>query len=144
MGPEVTLYGKDSALTSQRKYIASFLSPHSSAFLELLTSIRYLHFGEADPDQISFAVSDDWLVAAIVRNFTKTGCGSGMIYSGFGSSYEFLEFPIPFYLSIFVICKKPHLKTNQQEESINYLPFSISHNSPTVLQSRILRHKTYK
>ena len=77
--------------------------------------------------------------------------GSGMIYSGSGS--EFSEFRIciriqaqvpdlcesgsesnPCYLitGIFGICKQNHLKFNHKEESINYLPFSISYYSPTV------------
>ena len=60
-------------------------------------------------------------------------CGSGMIYSGSGSSYELLEFRIrilPIKLSIFGNYKK--LIINQNEESTvpttgPYLPFSTSH-----------------
>ena len=67
-------------------------------------------------------------------------CGSGMIYSGSGSSSEFSEFRIPIqakvpdscgsgsnpcYLIIFGNCKQNHLKFNRNEESINYLPFYI-------------------
>ena len=65
---------------------------------------------------------------------------SGMIYSGSGYRFEFSEFRTqaqlaqvpdpcgsgsnPYYSSII---------GNQKEESINYLPFSISQYSPTVL-----------
>ena len=64
-------------------------------------------------------------------------CGSGMIFrvpdldpgkvpdpSGSGSN--------PWYLSIFGNCKQNHLNFNHKEESINYLPFSTSYNSPSV------------
>ena len=61
-----------------------------------------------------------------------------------GSSSEFSEFriqirihadPDPTHdLSIFGNCKQIHLKFNHKEESIYYLPFSISHYSPTVHQ----------
>ena len=36
-----------------------------------------------------------------------------------------------FTVSIFGNCKQNHLKFNRKEESINYLPFSISYYSPT-------------
>ena len=77
----------------------------------------------------------------------KQCCGSGLIYSGSGSSSEFSEFRIriqakvpdpcgsgsnPCYLSIFRNCKQNHFKFNHKEESISYLPFSISNYSPTV------------
>ena len=69
-----------------------------------------------------------------------------MIYSesGSGSSSEFSEFRIqakildpcgsgsnPCYLSRFGNWKQNHIKFNHKEESINYLPFSISFYSPT-------------
>ena len=38
----------------------------------------------------------------------------------------------PYYLSILENCKHSHLKFNHKEESINYLPFTISFYSPTV------------
>ena len=75
-----------------------------------------------------------------------------MIYSGSGSSSEFSKFRIhiqpssgsmriririkPCYLSIFRNCKQNHFKFNHKEESIYYLPFSIS-------KSRIHREITF-
>ena len=88
-------------------------------------------------------------------------CGSGMIYSGSGSSSEFSEFRIriqakipnpcrsgsnPCYLSLFGNCKQNHLKFNHKDEYVNYLPFSISYYSPTVYKvqnSQRNWHKTY-
>ena len=70
-----------------------------------------------------------------------------MIYSGSESSSEFFESrnriqakipdlcgsrSIPCHLSIFGNCEQNHLKFNHKEESVNYLPFSISYYSPTV------------
>ena len=76
---------------------------------------------------------------------TEQCCGSVMIYSGSGSRFEFSELRIqakvpdpcgsgssPCYLSIFKNCKQNHLKCNPKEESMNYLPFSISNYSPKV------------
>ena len=69
-------------------------------------------------------------------------CGSGMIYSGSGSSFEFSEFRIrinadqdPTHTGInevYLEIIKKHLNFNQKEEFINYLPLSISYYSPTV------------
>ena len=68
-------------------------------------------------------------------------CESGMIYSGSGSSYEFLEFRIRIQMQIRIQPKllkqiwkllKKHLKIKQKEEFTNYLPFSISYYSRTV------------
>ena len=46
--------------------------------------------------------------------------------------YIFGSESYPYYLSIFGNYLKKHLKFNQREESINFLPFSISLYSPTV------------
>ena len=76
-------------------------------------------------------------------------CGFGMIYSGSGSSYEFLKFRIGIQFRIWIqfwiwiqpilfkhiwrLLKKTHLKFNhQKEEFTNYLPISVSYYSPTV------------
>ena len=78
-----------------------------------------------------------------IENCMNQCSGSWMIYSGPGSSSEFSEFRIqakvsdpcgsnPCYLIIFGNCKQNHLKFNHKEESINYLPFSISYYSSTV------------
>ena len=82
---------------------------------------------------------------SIVYRYCNQCCGCVMINSGSGSSSEFSDFRIqtkvsdpcgsgsnPCYLSIFENCKQNHLKFNHKEESINYLPFSISYYSPTV------------
>ena len=68
-----------------------------------------------------------------------------MMYSGSGSSSEISEFRIhakvpdpcgsgsnPYFLCLFGNCKQNHLKVNHKEESINYLPFSISYYCSTV------------
>ena len=65
-------------------------------------------------------------------------CGSGMIYSGSGPSYEFLEFRILLMIfkhiwKLFLI--KPY-KINQKEESTNYLQFSISDYSTKIQNSQ--------
>ena len=60
---------------------------------------------------------------------------------------KFLEFRIRILPMLFKhICnfkkvKKKHLIIDQTEESVNYLPLSISHYSLTVPQSRIQRPK---
>ena len=57
-------------------------------------------------------------------------CGSGMIYFGSGSSYEFLEFLLRILPILFKhIWRRKKIK-NQKEESSNYLPFSFSPYSP--------------
>ena len=72
-------------------------------------------------------------------------CGSGMIYSGSGSSFEFSEFRIriqPILLRHHCNFFK-YFKFNHKEEFTNYLTFSMSKYSPTILytQSKIHRPK---
>ena len=79
-----------------------------------------------------------WWCTGTIHCIEHQCCGSGIIYSGSGSSYELLEFRIQMririLLSLFGKFQETHLKINQKEEFTNYLPFSISYYCPTVQQ----------
>ena len=49
----------------------------------------------------------------------------------------------PCYLNIFGNCKQNQIKLKLKEESINYLPFSISYYSPKVLKVQNSKRNKY-